>query len=285
MRRLGYDFDLQQLKTFLTIAETHNFTEAALRVGRTQAAVSLQVQRLEALVSKPLFIRNNKQVVLTPEGVLLAAYAKRMVNLSQELKSQFEEMEMAGEVRLGTPEDFATHYLPNVLAEFARSHPRTQLSVGCDLTVNLQQAFARGEYDMVLVKREPTGHKRGTTVWHEQLVWVAADEAIAELDMLPLVLAPAPCLYRKRALAALDKAHRTWRLAYTSPSLAGSLAAVHAGLGVTVLPKNMVPPNLRIIKKKKLLPVLPDAEIALLHQPNLSRAATMLAEHIMRSII
>ena len=284
MQRLGYDFDLQQLKTFLTIAETHNFTEAGARVGRTQAAVSLQVQRLEALVGKPLLTRTSKRVELTPEGTLLATYAKRLLQLSQELKSQFEEMEMAGEVRLGTPEDFATHYLPRVLAEFARSHPRTQLSVGCDLTVNLQAAFARGEYDMVLIKREPSGHKRGTTVWHEQLVWVAADAAVAQSPVLPLVLAPAPCLYRKRALACLDKVHRPWRIAYTSPSAAGSLAAVHAGLGVTVMPKNMVPPSLSILKKRHALPALPDAEIALLHQPNLSRPARMLADHIVSNI-
>ena len=284
MHRLGYDFDLQQLKTFLTIAETHNFTEAAARVGRTQAAVSLQVQRLEALVGKSLCTRSNKRVDLTPEGVLLATYAKRMVHLSQELKSQFEEMEIAGEVRLGTPEDFATHYLPKVLADFARSHPRTQLTVGCDLTLNLQQAFDRGEYDMVLIKREPSGHKRGTTVWHEQLVWVAADEAIAEAPILPLILSPAPCLYRKRALACLDKVHRPWRITYTSPSLAGSLAAVHAGLGVSVLPKNMVPSTVHILKNQNALPALPDAEIALLHQPNLSPPARMLAEHIMQNI-
>lgn len=284
MHRLGYDFDLSLLKTFLILAETQNFTRTAEAVGRTQSAISLQIKKLEEIIGKPLLTRTNKQVRLTSQGEMLVPYARRMVLLSQEVKSQFEEMEVEGEIRLGTPEDFATTYLPKVLAQFARSHPRTQLTVNCDLTLNLQTAFAQGAYDLVLIKREPTVRSKGRMVWHEPLVWVSGENAPEEQEILPLVLAPQPCLYRKRALASLEKAHRPWRVAYTSPSLAGSVAAVRAGLGITVLPKAMVPEKLRILGPDAHLPHLPDAEIALLHQPNLSKPAMMLAEHITRHL-
>ncbi len=284
MQRLGYNFDLSLLKTFLTLAETQNFTRTAEAVGRTQSAVSLQIKKLEEALGKPLLTRSNKKVRLTSEGEVLVPYARRMILLSQEIKSQFDEMDLQGEIRLGTPEDFATTYLPHVLAQFARSHPRTQLTVDCDLTLNLQKGFNQGLYDLVLVKREPTVRSKGRMVWHEPLVWVSGNAALEEQQTLPLVLSPQPCLYRKRALASLEKAHRPWRVAYTSPSLAGAVAAVRAGLGVTVLPKAMVPEKLRILGPDANLPHLPDAEIALLHHPNLSKPASMLAEHIMRHL-
>ncbi|MBW4980841.1 LysR family transcriptional regulator, partial [Marinobacter adhaerens] len=81
----------------------------------------------------------------------------------------------------------------------------------------------------------------GTRVWREVLDWVASPRLVAEAgDPIPLVLSPAPDVYRKRALSALDVAGRDWRIVYTSPSLAGLQAAVQAGLGVTVLPTEMV---------------------------------------------
>lgn len=284
MIRLGYNFDFYQLKTFLAVAETCNFSRAAKQIGRTQSAISLQIQRLEEIVGKPLFQRSNRKVELTAEGIVFLPYAKRMIHLSHELRSLFEEHEIEGEIRFGAPEDFATFYLPRVLAEFARSHPRTQLSVDCDLTLNLLERFDHGDYDIILVKREPSGIKTGTTVWHEPLEWVAADRTAVNDSILQLVLAPEPCLYRKRALAMLNKVHRPWRLAYTSPSYAGTLAAVRAGLGVTIMPKHMVPGDLCILKKSDGMPPLPDAEIALLARKELSKPAKIFAEHIMQSI-
>lgn len=284
MIRLGYDFDVQQLKTFLSVAQTLNFSKSALAIGRTQSAVSLQIKRLEEIVGRPLFVRSNRHVSLTEAGTLLLPYAKRILATTQELRSLFEEYEIQGEVRFGTPEDFASFYLPKVLAEFARAHPLAQLTVDCDLTLHLLRRFEQGAYDMILIKREPSGAKTGTTVWHEPLVWAAADALIAKEPVLPLVVAPQPCLYRKRAIEALDRAHRPWRISYTSPSFAGSLAAVRAGLGVTILPKHMISEDLVVVKPASGLPALPDAEIALLTRKPLSPTAKIFAEHIIKSI-
>jgi DNA-binding transcriptional LysR family regulator len=184
---------------------------------------------------------------------------------------------------LGTPEDFATHYLPDVLALFRKHHPRIQLNVACDLTLNLLEGFNQGQFDMILVKRDPQRMKGGTRVWREPLVWAAADGWRPE-KTLSLVLSPQPCIYRARALAALDRAKRVWHIAYTSPSLAGTLAAVKAGLGITVLPQNMLPEGVHAIRGAHKLPELADAEIALIKRDDLSKSGNMLAEHIIHSL-
>jgi len=165
---------------------------------------------------------------------------------------------------------------------FRKHHPRVQLNVSCDLTLNLVDGFHKGLFDVILVKRDPQRVKGGVRVWREPLVWVAADHYRIP-ETLSLVLAPQPCIYRARALAALDKAKRPWHISYTSPSLAGTLAAVQAGLGITVLPANMLPEGLHSLGSAHL-PALADAEIALLKRDGLPRAASMLAEHIIHSL-
>jgi DNA-binding transcriptional LysR family regulator len=284
-----FDFDL--LRTFAAIVDSGGFTRAAERVGRTQSTVSLQVKKLEDRLGRRVFEREpGRELRLTPDGEILLTYARQMLRLGDEARSRLMEPDAAGTVRLGTPEDFATAHLPDVLARFARAHPRVALEVNCDFTVNLLDGFAKGQYDLVLFKREPqasAGTGGGVGVWRERLVWVSSARlALSPGEPLPLVLAPVPDVYRKRALASLDAARRPWRIAYTSPSLAGLQAAVRAGLGITVLPREMAPSDLVTLSEAEHgLPALPDTEIVLYRAPGaLSRPAELLADHIVHSL-
>jgi DNA-binding transcriptional LysR family regulator len=278
--KMPFQVDTMMLKSFIAIAETGTFSQAAVVVGRTQSALSLQIKKLEEGLGCELFDRSSRRVKLTEQGEIFLGYAKRIMDLQWEVYSRLKEPDVEGEIRLGTPEDFATHYLPDVLSRFRQHHPLVQLNVSCDLTLNLKEGFQRGEYDLILVKRDPKAAKIGTKVWREPLVWAAADHYKKE-EPLSLVLSPQPCIYRARALDALDKAKKTWRISYTSPSLSGTIAAVKAGLGITVLPANMLPMGICAVHE---LPKLADAEIVLMKKDNLSKASEMLAEHIVHSL-
>ena len=280
---MSFHIDTHQIKSFIAIAETGTFSKAASNVGRTQSALSLQIKKLEDMLDCQLFVRTARRVTLTEQGEIFLGYAKQMISLQWEVFSRLKEPDLAGKIRFGTPEDFATHYLPEVLASFHQHHPRIQLSVECDLTLNLVKGFERGNFDLILVKRDPQTVKGGSKVWREPLVWVAADHYMTE-QPLSLVLSPQPCIYRARALAALDRAKVPWHISYTSPSLAGTLAAVRAGLGITVLPANMLPEGIHRIAKELKLPELADAEIALMKRDDLTKASEMLAEHIIQSM-
>ena len=279
------NLDLDLVRTFTTIAATGNFTRAAETLRRQQSTISLQMQRLEAALGQKLIERTPRAVRLTSDGETFLSYARRLLDLNDEVVARVSEPRMQGVVRLGTPEDFATRHLPQVLARFTQAYPAVALEVTCDLTLNLLECFRKGAFDLTLIKRERIAHQAGgIRVWREPLVWVTAGRDIRFVDgPLPLVVSPKPCVYRKRATEALDKAHRTWRIAYTCGSLAGSLAAVKAGLGVTVLPKDMVPPDLHVIDGKPL-PDLKDTEIALMHRERLSVPARRLMEHVIKSL-
>ena len=282
-RRLA-NLDLDLVRTFVTIASLGNFTRAASRLGRQQSTISLQVQRLEDTLGLRLLARTPRVVALTSDGENFLQSARRLLDLNDEIIARAQEPDMRGVVRLGTPEDFATRHLPDVLARFAQAYPAVSLEVTCDLTLNLLTRFRSGDFDLALIKRERSLDVSGVRVWREPLVWALGDRDFSQMTgPLPLVVSPAPCVYRQRAIDALDRARREWRVAYTCGSLAGSLAAVKAGLGVTVLPKGMVPSDLRVVDGKPF-PNLRDTEIALLQADVLSPAASRLREHVIRSL-
>lgn len=277
--------DLDLLRTFVTIADTGGFTRAGDQLGRTQSAISLQVKRLEDMIGRTVFERSSRALRLTTDGERLLSHARQMLRLNDEALADMLEPDVAGLVRLGVPEDFATVHLPTVLAAFTAAHPRVELEVTCDLTLNLLDRFRTGDFDLVLVKREPAAPLRGVRVWREPLVWVGRDRSgVADLASVPLIVSPQPCVYRKRAIEALEEAGKRWRIAYTSTSLTGTQAAVKAGLGVTVLPREMVPSHLAALGRDSGLPELDETEIALIEAAAPSPTAHLFAEHIIHAL-
>ena len=278
------NLDLDLVRTFLVVCEQRSFTRAGGRLGRSQSAISLQIRRLEDQLGQALLSRDPRHVVLTEQGESFLPQARRLLRLNDEILAGLAADDVEGEVRLGAPEDFATLHLPTVLGAFARSHPKVALTVTCDLTLNLLDSLREGTLDMALVKREPLGPDLGVRVWREPLVWVGLDAELTQrAGPIPLVAAPSPCVYRKRAIAALDAEGLAWRAAYTSPSLAGQLAALRGGLGLSVLPREMAPDDLTILTDG--LPRLEDAEIALIKARGASPpAAERLADYILSAL-
>ena len=254
------------LECFLAVHATGSFTAAAKRVNRTQSAVSQQIAKLEQLLETTLFVRG-KRFTLTENGEILLKYARKIKRLQREAWEQFQQPELQGEIRFGVPEDFASVFLSDILAQYAIQHPRVLLNVECDLTLNLLDRFKNQEFDLVLLKmNQPEDFPNSTEVWSEALEWVGNPLLLTDdpAQPVPLVLSPEPCVYRTRALKALEATQHPWRITFTSESYAGKIAAVQAGMGVTVLPRNMVPSQLEIINPGPNAPKLEDTHISLL---------------------
>jgi DNA-binding transcriptional LysR family regulator len=258
--------DIFSLECFIAVAECSSFSKAAQCVNRTQSAVTQQIGCLEKKLETVLFHRG-KKVSLTKEGENLLPYALRMCALHREILDLFKHPELDGKVRIGVPEDFATLFLADVLVDFSRIHPRVFLNVECDLTLNLLNRFKEGMLDLTVLKMSsPEEFPYGVEIWKEPLTWVSKKGAFPleqENRPLPLVLSPEPCVYRSKALKALDAANIQWRIVYTSPSYAGIVAAVKANMGITVFPLTMIPDHLEEIIEP-CLPPLPEIHVSLL---------------------
>lgn len=287
-----HDFDTAILRSFVVLAETGSFSRTGQRVGRSQSAISSQIKKLEQMLGRTLLDRDTRNARLTADGERLLTYARQMVRTADALAERFLSDEVIGEVRFGSPEDFATAYLPGILGAFSSAHEKVLLHVSCDLTLRLVAQFEAGEHDLVIVKQDPANPiADAEPLWREDLVWIAPEEMtgtfakvcgdLAARDRpLPLVASPSPCVYRSRAASALDRTHTPWSAVYSSPSHAGAVAAVRAGLGVMVLPRAMAPGDLPALDAGKGWPALAPAEICLLGRAKPTLAAAALARFI-----
>jgi DNA-binding transcriptional LysR family regulator len=286
---LGLDPDL--LRAFVLIAEGHSFTRAATLVGRTQSAVSMQVKRLEEMLGQPVLSRGKGGTVeLTPHGQYLLTRARQILALNDEVMATFRTPQIAGTVRLGSPDDYAFGYLPPVLKGFADSHPAVQVDVLCEPSQDLVERIRRCELDLALASDDYEPHDASVVpLWRGPLVWVTSVRYAPHLlDPLPLALGSSDplrkrggCGWSRAALEALERAGRRYRIAYTSSSQVGTHAPVMAGLAVTVSAHAWLPDGLRVVRPEEGLPPLPDYGIVMLKSRHARQPVTdALAAHI-----
>ncbi|WP_245411907.1 LysR substrate-binding domain-containing protein [Methylocella silvestris] len=273
----------------MAVNETGSVTLAGRQVGRTQPAITHQMQRLEKAVGKRLFERDRRQrnghVALTRDGEMLLSYARSLLQLNDEIRDRFQAFNIAGHVRLGVPDLYAAYLLPLVLSGFARAYPQVEIELRCSRSVHLHAALMREEIDIAIMTRQPD-FGGGVTIREEPLIWVAARDYVAGIDEpLPLALLPTGSIYRQRALDALGQTGRPWRIAAVCDSIAGLQAAVYAGFAVSIFPLCALTPDVRQLGSKEGLPALPGMEIVLKRKPSgVESAAEHLAQYICKEL-
>ncbi|MET8171251.1 LysR substrate-binding domain-containing protein [Streptomyces clavifer] len=258
-------YDPVQLRTFLAVAQTLSFTQAARRLGVRQSTVSQHVRRLEAAAGRQLFSRDTHRVDLTEDGEAMLGFARTILRANERATAFFTGTRLRGRLRFGVSEDFVLTRLPEILESFRRDHPEVELELTVELSGTLHQQLAAGRLDLVLAKRR-SGDTHGELVWRDTLVWIGAPRLrIAPGRPLPLIVFPPPGLTRARALEVLEEHGRPWRIACTSGSLSGLVAAARAGLGVMAHTRGLVPPELVPVPEKAGLPELGAVDFVLLH--------------------
>ncbi|WP_443049068.1 LysR family transcriptional regulator [Streptomyces sp. NBC_00316] len=258
-------YDPAQLRTFLAVAQTLSFTQAARRLGVRQSTVSQHVRRLEDATGRQLFTRDTHRVDLTVDGEAMLGFARTILQAHERAVAFFTGTRLRGRLRFGASEDFVLTRLPEILEAFRRDHPDVELELTVELSGTLHQQLAAGRLDLVLAKRR-AGDTHGELVWQDALTWIGAPHVRVDPDRpVPLVLFPPPGITRARALEVLEEHGRSWRVACTSTSLSGLIAAAHAGLGVMAHTRGLIPPGLAPVPARAGLPELGDVDFVLLH--------------------
>lgn len=273
--------DPDHMRTLVAIAESGSFTRAADEVHKAQSAVSMQMKRLEDQLGRPLFERDGRQSRLTPDGMRLVEFARRLLRLNDEAVTSFRAPGLTGHVRLGTPDDYMANF-PQLLSRFSRAHPRVEVTVMCEPTSELLKRLPQGDVDLAVI----TYHgqvQRARVFRRERLLWVSSDRhSVHEEPVVPLALGRPDCCWRASAILALDGIARRHRLVFTSWNAPIVGQAVLEGFAVTVLPESALQPGMRVLTPADGFPDLPPVEIALVKG---SRSVDPLVEALERHIV
>jgi DNA-binding transcriptional LysR family regulator len=255
--------DIRMLRSFVSVVQTGSITVAARQLGRTQPAITLQLQRLEELTNRTLFCNVGRRQLLTDEGDLVLSYAKSILRLHDEMLQRLASPDVEGTVVLGTPDLYAAFVLPAILNRFRKAFPRVQVELRCELSTPLVGLVRRGEIDLALVTKM-AGFSGGKVVGQEQLIWmVGTDSEAHRADLVPLALLPPGNIYREHAIDKLERIGRNWKIACVSASAVGLQAAAIAGMAVTVLGRSALVPGLRELGAAEGFPPLPPVELLL----------------------
>jgi DNA-binding transcriptional LysR family regulator len=250
------NLDMDVLRTLVTAQRLGSFNRAADRIGRSQSAVSQQVRKLEDQIGLPLFRKQGRGLAPTESGEIVLAYARRILELNDEAVLALRGRALDGAVRFGLPSDLAEAWLSTALGRFRRAHPGLRIETAVDGNARLLDRLDRGELDLVLALGH-AGRGDAEPVAAVAPVWIgpASGETLWQAgEPIPLALLDAPCLFRRIALAELDRAGLAWRLAFGSAGLHGLWAAVAAGLGVTLRTAIGLPAGLHLLGPADGLP-------------------------------
>jgi DNA-binding transcriptional LysR family regulator len=277
--------DVDQLRTFIAIAETGSFTKAAEVVNKTQSAVSMQMKRLEERIERPVFFRDGRASKLTEDGQRLLDYARRIIKLNVETLAAFSDAELSGRVRLGVPDDYADRYLPEIMARFSRAYPGVELTVLCEPSIDLLDRVDANEIDLAIVTN-CDGKRTAEIFRRERLLWVTSNRHPTHMEeRLPLALGRPTCSWRRTAIERLEAVGRPFRILYSSSNAGAVAAAVLSGLAVSVFAESGLRPGMRVLTAADGFPELPACRIGLVRSAHESSAlADALAGYIISSL-
>ncbi|MDR0253211.1 MAG: LysR family transcriptional regulator [Brucellaceae bacterium] len=281
--------DLDQLRTFLLIAETGSFTKTADSVFRTQSAISMQIRRLEERIGKPLFARDGRHLQLTPHGEKLLTYARRLLELNHETVTSFRTDKLQANIRVGLPDLYLEHMVEDALQPIFREYPAVETIIHCEPTDALIEQIRRGALDLALIT-QPAGQKRSEVLNSSRFVWVTSDEnSPHEQDVLPVAMNRPNCSWRKVLTDALNTIQRDYRIVLSATSTRSVTMAVRSGSAVTILPDNMVGSGMRILTEQDGFPKLPACALSLIraqgiHAPAIDLIASAIKTSFRKTI-
>jgi DNA-binding transcriptional LysR family regulator len=171
--------ELTQLEFFISVVEEGSFSKAALRVFRTQPAVSIAIRRLEDEVGAPLFERSQKTPRLTEAGELLFDYAKRMLALRDQAQQVVAELRtfQRGRVRIGANESTSLYLLPQLILRYREQHPNVKVEIYRHVSERLPREVLDHNVDFALLAFEPEdGDLQSFPILRDELILILHPE-------------------------------------------------------------------------------------------------------------
>ena len=251
---------IELLRTLVVIANERSFTRTGEILGLTQSAISAQVKRLQQLIGGEVFDRSGPGHFLNQRGKTLERYARRILDLNDQLLAFPGARSSPKMLRIGLPNYFVESKLVAMLAACAAVAPDCAIQTQSGTGDELQNALSGGFLDIAMVVFPSERVSQLLCEWHEDLGWVSGrDLVLRPGEPLPLISWPGSGIERM-VLRTLGQANMPYQVIFAGSDLGSRMVAVRAGLGVMVVPKRVIPEGL---KSLTTLPRLASMRVAI----------------------
>lgn len=241
--------DSDLLRTFVAVAEAGSVTDGATRIYRSQSATSLQIKRLETILGQPVFERHGRGVILSDTGRQLLPVAQEVTARLDSVLRSISQDAVTGKLRLGIPDDHGRSKLSEIIAAFARRHPKIELDVTCALSTGFPEALEKGLLDLAIYEVESPS-KYEEMLFEDPTCWVSSAHRTFSADEdLPVALFDHACWWRDAAMTSLNARRKPYRVVYSSQSVSGVIAAVEAGIAVGLLGRSSLHSGLSVVNE------------------------------------
>lgn len=259
---------LHSLRVFLSVANEKSFSRAAEKMLRTQPAISLAVQRLEAELEEKLIDRSAKELLLTDAGRVVLEYARRFENLQADMNNAIAELRdnSSGRLTIGANESTSLYLLSHI-EQYRRLYPKVKVQVRRSLSSKIPTQLIDGDLELGLISFDP-GDERivSTVIYTDRLVFVVSPQhrlatrtevSITELGMETFIAHNVLSPYREIVLREFQRHRVPLNMDVEMPTVETIRRLVQRNEGVTFLPKMCVEPEieaglLREIRVKEL---------------------------------
>ena len=272
--------DPHLLRAFMLVVDSGTVSAAAVALNRTQAAVSMQIRKLEGLVGRSLFVRTSRGLDLTTDGLMLIPYAREMLALNDQVADRLNGRRLEGRVRLGVVEDFAATRLVEILAAFRAQNPTIHIDIIVESNRRLAAMFENDKID-VAVCDATCLHRTPTYVWSESLRWaIRSDLKLRPGQALPIVMFEDTCPWKDRCVAALSVRDIRWSIVCDASTLVAMATAVRVGVGVGPMIGSTIPDNCRALEPGEGVPGPVQVSIGLYVRAQAPAQARLLADFV-----
>jgi DNA-binding transcriptional LysR family regulator len=258
----GPSFSLEQVRSFVAVAEHEHISRAAASLFLTQGAVTQQVRHFERAVGLQLLERDGRGVRLTDAGRKMAIACRAALRSVQVLEDTAESIKTleTGSLHLGASPTCATFYLPPRLTWFTREHPGVKLSLIVEPSAEINRQVSAGALDCGVIEGEPDPQLLAVVLAHDELILVVhRDHPLAALRRVGAAdLARHRYLGRGPAWSAEQNVRDMIGEAFDRSEVLNLghpeyvRAAVLAGLGYAALPRLAVAADLKSGAVKRL---------------------------------
>lgn len=239
--------ELNQLETFLAVAEERSFSRAAVRLRRTQPGVSQVIRKLEESLGEPLFDRAARDGSMTAAGELLQDYAKRLLALRREASAAMEELKSLerGRLQLAANEYTCLYLLP-VLDAFRKQYPKIDVTVHRSLASQIPEELSQRSFELGVISFKPDAEQfRSVAVYADTLAFVVNPQhALAKAKRVSItalgeeifVAHNVPSPLRQKVIEAFEKHKTPLQMRIELPSIEAIKRFVAMGNGVALVP-------------------------------------------------